>query len=164
MAGYAMLDDIYGKPALMLRVEMPRTSIARGLALSNYALAALVILSVLFGSVVSVLLARAVQRGARVRPEDPRVLPPNHSRRDEWKAHRHRPLGDIQKLCGTPIAQWRIRLPEDLPGSQGQGDRGRGLIGYRAGESLGIRHCRGRGGHKCDQARWWRKSISASHA
>ncbi|MHB0911952.1 MAG: hypothetical protein ACYC2Y_00725 [Armatimonadota bacterium] len=39
VAGYTMLDDIYGKPALMLRVERPRTLYNRGLTLSDYTLA-----------------------------------------------------------------------------------------------------------------------------
>lgn len=41
VAGYTLLDDLYNKPAVLLRVEVPRTIYAQGLASLNYFIIAL---------------------------------------------------------------------------------------------------------------------------
>ena len=62
VAGYGILNDIYGKPALMLRVELPRSIYNRGLAITDYTLIALSVLGILFGLIGSLLLARTVRK------------------------------------------------------------------------------------------------------
>lgn len=60
IAGYALLPDILGNPALILRVEQPRSVYAEGQATVNYFLLALLATGVVFGVVVALLLERFV--------------------------------------------------------------------------------------------------------
>ncbi len=60
IAGYALLPDIYGSPALVLRVDMPRSVFAQGEASVSYFLLALLVNGLVFGVVVIVLLDRFV--------------------------------------------------------------------------------------------------------
>lgn len=113
VAGYTILDDIYGQPALMLRVVMPRSIYNRGLALSQYALGGLVLLSVLFGSVVSLLMLRTVKQEIEC---DRKTI--EFYRRTITAATNGKVMvtdrSEIEKLGGAPIAQWKVRLPTDL--------------------------------------------------
>jgi PAS domain S-box-containing protein len=58
--GYAVLNDIYGKPALILRVEMPRVIYQQGRLSELYFVGALVIAGIVFGGVVLLLLENSV--------------------------------------------------------------------------------------------------------
>jgi len=58
IAGYALFRDIYGKPALVLKVEMPRTVYRQGQLTLFYLAAALGIAGIAFGAVVKVLFER----------------------------------------------------------------------------------------------------------
>jgi len=60
MAGYALVQDIYGAPALALRVEIPRDSYTQGLIATRYLLAGVAALVLLFGAVILALLQRSV--------------------------------------------------------------------------------------------------------
>ena len=60
IAGYALLNDIYGKPALILRVEMPRLIYRQGRLSQLYFVAALLIAGIVLGSVVQLLLEKSV--------------------------------------------------------------------------------------------------------
>jgi len=60
MAGYALVQDIYGAPALALRVETPRDSYTQGLIATRYLLAGVAALVLLFGAVILALLQRSV--------------------------------------------------------------------------------------------------------
>ena len=60
VAGYTLIEDIYGEPALVLRAEMPRDIYRQGLASTRYYLASLLGLGLLFVVVTWVSLARLV--------------------------------------------------------------------------------------------------------
>ncbi len=61
IAGYTILDDLYGQPALLLRVTTPRPIYAQGQATMNYILWALVAVGLVFGAAVLVLVDRMVR-------------------------------------------------------------------------------------------------------
>jgi PAS domain S-box-containing protein len=60
IAGYARLTDIYGKPALVLRVDMPRSIYQQGRASLSYLILALVVAALVFGAVTTLLLERQI--------------------------------------------------------------------------------------------------------
>ena len=62
VTGYSVLQDIFGKPALVMQVDMPRAVYARGAASIRYFLLSLCALVVLFGIVLSQLLERSLFR------------------------------------------------------------------------------------------------------
>ncbi|MHB0911951.1 MAG: ATP-binding protein [Armatimonadota bacterium] len=72
------------------------------------------ILSILFGSIISLLLARTLQREREFDLETREFY-----RRTVTAATNGKLIitdrSEIEKLCGTPLAQWEIRLPTDLP-------------------------------------------------
>ncbi|GIV96672.1 MAG: hypothetical protein KatS3mg057_1329 [Herpetosiphonaceae bacterium] len=56
ISGYALLDDVYGHPVLLLRVEMPREIYRQGQAALLYAMLAVLAAGLIFGIVILVLL------------------------------------------------------------------------------------------------------------
>ncbi len=60
VAGYALLRDIYGQPALILRVDLPRTIYSQGLASLNYFMLALSTIGLVFTATALLLLERGV--------------------------------------------------------------------------------------------------------
>jgi PAS domain S-box-containing protein len=60
IGGYALLNDIYDKPALILRVEMPRVIYQQGRLSQLYFVGALLIAGIVFGSGVLLLLEKSV--------------------------------------------------------------------------------------------------------
>ncbi|HUJ11200.1 MAG TPA: PAS domain S-box protein [Verrucomicrobiae bacterium] len=60
VAGYALIKDIYGEPALWLRLEMPRQIYAQGRLTMNYFLVALLAISVVFGTSAQFLLQKVI--------------------------------------------------------------------------------------------------------
>ncbi len=60
LGGYALLFDIYGKPALILKAEMPRRMYRQGQASQLYFVASLGIASLVFGTAVMLLLEKTV--------------------------------------------------------------------------------------------------------
>lgn len=114
VAGFAVLDDIYGRPALIMRVEQPRGAYLSGLNVSTYALAALVILSVLFGLIASLLLTRAVRKE---REFDLKTR--EFYRRTIMAATNGKLImtdrAQIEMLCGPPAVQWEISQITDVP-------------------------------------------------
>lgn len=112
VAGFMMLNDIYGEPALMLRVEMLRTIYNRGLTVTNYTLAALVILGILFASIGSLLLIRTVQKE---REFDSRT---REFYRSTIKAATSGKLIMCEKnqipTSGELLGKWDIPHPEDV--------------------------------------------------
>jgi PAS domain S-box-containing protein len=60
VAGYTLIEDVYGDPALALRVEMPREVYARGESSVLYFVLALVGVSLVLGAVIVLFLERAV--------------------------------------------------------------------------------------------------------
>ncbi|MGQ9601423.1 MAG: CHASE4 domain-containing protein [Candidatus Bipolaricaulia bacterium] len=60
IAGYALLRDIYGQPALILRVDLPRTIYSQGLASLNYFMLALFAVGLVFTATTLLLLERGV--------------------------------------------------------------------------------------------------------
>ncbi len=72
IAGYALLGDVFGQPALLLRVDQPRDIYAQGQASVRYFLLAVSALALLFGIVAQVLtgislLSRKAQRASERR-------------------------------------------------------------------------------------------------
>ncbi|MDY7077969.1 MAG: CHASE4 domain-containing protein [Chloroflexota bacterium] len=59
-AGYALLEDIYGKPSLVLRVDTPREIYRQGQASALYFMSALLVVSLVFGWATMLLLERVV--------------------------------------------------------------------------------------------------------
>ncbi|MFQ6095352.1 MAG: CHASE4 domain-containing protein [Candidatus Bathyarchaeia archaeon] len=60
IAGYAMLEDIYGKPSLVLRVDMPRDIYEQGRSSFSYFILSLVVVGLVFGVVTMLLLENVV--------------------------------------------------------------------------------------------------------
>ncbi len=60
LGGYTLLNDIYGKPALILRAEMPRVIYQQGRLSQLYFVGALLIAGIVFGGVVQLLLEKSV--------------------------------------------------------------------------------------------------------
>ena len=60
LGGYTLLNDIYGKPALILRAEMPRVIYQQGRLSQLYFVVALFIAGIVFGGVVQLLLEKSV--------------------------------------------------------------------------------------------------------
>lgn len=60
MGGYALLKDIYGQPALLLRVDIPRTSYQQAKVSQRYLIVSLLLVGVVFCAVTLLLLERLV--------------------------------------------------------------------------------------------------------
>ena len=60
IAGYALLEDIYGNPILMMRVDTPRMIYRQGLASMLYFILSVLAVGVVFGVVILLLLERTV--------------------------------------------------------------------------------------------------------
>ncbi len=60
IAGYTILRDIYGKPALLLRAEMPRAIYNQGRAGERYLFISLIVIGLIFGGVITLLLEKSV--------------------------------------------------------------------------------------------------------
>jgi diguanylate cyclase (GGDEF)-like protein/PAS domain S-box-containing protein len=62
VAGYTTVKDIYGDPALMLRVDMPRSIYQHGQATVSYLILSLVLVALVFAAITMVLLESQVLR------------------------------------------------------------------------------------------------------
>ena len=60
ISGYVLLEDIYGKPALVLRADLPREIYQRGTQTMLYSMLALVTIALVFATVITLLLERLV--------------------------------------------------------------------------------------------------------
>jgi PAS domain S-box-containing protein len=60
VAGYTLLNDVYGEPVLMLRVDMPREIYQQGQASQLYFIVAILGVGLVFGVVVLLLLGKSV--------------------------------------------------------------------------------------------------------
>ncbi len=60
IAGYALLDDIYGEPAFILRVDLPREIYGQGQASVRYFMSSLLVVGLVFGEVTLFLLEKVV--------------------------------------------------------------------------------------------------------
>lgn len=60
IAGYALIRDIYGKPALLLRVDAPRTIQQQGKTAIRYLAIAIAIVEIAFGVITVILLEKLV--------------------------------------------------------------------------------------------------------
>jgi len=113
VAGYATVDDIYGRPALIVRVNLPRSVYDRGLALTDYALSAVVAVSIVFGVIVSALLARTVRAE---RECDQKTI--DFYRRTVAAATNGRLIitdrAEIEKMCHAPVARWHAHEATDM--------------------------------------------------
>ncbi|MGE5611818.1 MAG: CHASE4 domain-containing protein [Bacillota bacterium] len=70
MAGYAAIYDLYGKPALLLRIRTPRSIYQQGLRTMHHLLGSTIFLGLGFGSVIVVMLQKLVlTRLARLETE-----------------------------------------------------------------------------------------------
>jgi PAS domain S-box-containing protein len=74
IAGYTLLRDIYGQPALLLRVDIPRTIYMQGQASLGYFILSLLAIGLVFGAVALLLLEKTVlSRLARLSADVRRV-------------------------------------------------------------------------------------------
>ena len=74
IAGYTAVRDIYGKPALVLRATLPRPIYAQGVVSTQYQLASLVVVGLVFGAVTLILLAKLIlSRLARLSADVSRI-------------------------------------------------------------------------------------------
>jgi PAS domain S-box-containing protein len=62
VGGYTLWNDVFGKPALLLRVEMPREIFAQGQATIRYLVTLLLVIGLCFGGGMMVLMERLVLR------------------------------------------------------------------------------------------------------
>lgn len=61
LAGYTLLKDIYGRPILILRIELPRESYKQSQESLNYLLASLLVAGGVFGSIIVLLIHRLLR-------------------------------------------------------------------------------------------------------
>lgn len=74
MAGYSLRDDIYGKPAFMLKIEMPRDAYARGQQTIQYYVLTLIVSGIVFGLVLALVLRTLVlSRVAKLKSDVGRI-------------------------------------------------------------------------------------------
>ncbi len=62
IAGYALIEDIYGDPALIFRIDMPRDVYAQGQAMMLYFMLALCGLAAVFAYIVNITVGRTIIR------------------------------------------------------------------------------------------------------
>lgn len=72
IAGYTIINNIYGNPELMLRVDMPRFIYRQGRQSLNYYLASLLAVGLVFGAVVGSLLKKLTFRESIIRESEER--------------------------------------------------------------------------------------------
>ncbi|HEY9663383.1 MAG TPA: CHASE4 domain-containing protein [Allocoleopsis sp.] len=60
IAGYAIINDLYGKPALLLRVDAPRTIHHQGKTALHYLVLSILVVDIAFGVVTALLLQKLV--------------------------------------------------------------------------------------------------------
>jgi len=60
VAGYTLLEDVYGNPALVVRIDMPRTLFSQGLTGAAYTILMIIIVGATFGIVTIMLLEKSV--------------------------------------------------------------------------------------------------------
>ena len=60
IVGYALVNDVYGKPCVVARVERPRAIYQQGRVSLRYFLGSLIVVSLMFGGLMLVLLERVV--------------------------------------------------------------------------------------------------------
>lgn len=60
ISGYALIPDIYGKPAVLLRVDIPRDAYRQGQTSLGYLTTSLLILGLVFGGVILLLLRQLI--------------------------------------------------------------------------------------------------------
>jgi PAS domain S-box-containing protein len=67
IAGYTIVNDIYGKPALLIRVDVPREIYRQGVTNLRYLFASLVIVGLAFGAIATLMLDKllSIQRKRR---------------------------------------------------------------------------------------------------
>ena len=74
IAGYTLINDIYGQPALLLRVTLPRPIYEQGQVSTRYQLISLLVVGLVFGIVTLILLERLVlSRLARLSADVSRI-------------------------------------------------------------------------------------------
>jgi signal transduction histidine kinase/DNA-binding response OmpR family regulator len=74
IAGYTLVRDVYGKPAFMLRATLPRPIYAQGRVSTQYQLASLLVVGLVFGAVTLILLVKlVVSRLARLSADVSRI-------------------------------------------------------------------------------------------
>lgn len=74
MSGYNLLDDVYGDPALLMKIEVPREIYARGQSTIQFYLLTLMIAGLVFGAVIMLMLERSVlTRLARLKSDVGRI-------------------------------------------------------------------------------------------
>ena len=100
-------------PALILWIETPGTLYNRGLALGDHAPTSLVILSILFAAIVSLLIVRGVRREREYDLKTREFYRRTIQAATEGKLV----ITDRDEICGMagrPIASWNLTRPEDV--------------------------------------------------
>jgi methyl-accepting chemotaxis protein len=77
VAGYSFINDIDGKPFLVLRIEMPRSIFAQGMSTLNYFMLLLIAFSLVFIAMVTVLVTRLIARSKKQEAERLRITDAN---------------------------------------------------------------------------------------
>ena len=146
VAGYTLLADVYGKPGVLVRIEMPRTIYAEGQKTLQYFLAVSLLGSILFGGIIMGVLQTQVLDPVTRLSKDLQDIPRSTTRRvsvvgsDELTDLArviNEMLGKVEETSdryrrlfqSSPISLWE----EDFSGVKKYLDelRGRGIRDFR---------------------------------
>jgi sensor domain CHASE-containing protein/anti-sigma regulatory factor (Ser/Thr protein kinase) len=113
IAGYALMDDIFGKPAVIIRVESDRGIYRQGKALVSYLLLALALAGLAFGGVVTALLWWMGRREVELEAHKRAFYRSTILAATDGKLIISDPRS-IDEIAGPSIATWTLREPEDI--------------------------------------------------
>ena len=108
VAGYAVLQDIFGRPALVIQVKMPRAVWAQGASSVRYFMLSLFALVVLFGLVLSQLLERSLFRRLAGITAQVRHLKPGRTKLEPITAGGNDELGLLAETINAGFQQLEV--------------------------------------------------------
>lgn len=113
VAGYGVMDDIQGNPALMIRVRSPRGIYHAGMALARYVLLGLVVAGLVFGLVTTLTMWWIARREEELEAHKRAFYRSTILAATDGKLVISDPRS-IEEIAGPPIASWVLREPEDI--------------------------------------------------
>jgi sensor domain CHASE-containing protein len=105
VAGYAVLQDVFGQPALVMRVETPRAVWAQGASSVRYFMLCLFALVVVFGVVLSQMLERSLFRRLAAMTAQVRHMRPGRAKLEPIAAGSNDELGLLAETINAGFLQ-----------------------------------------------------------
>jgi sensor domain CHASE-containing protein len=105
LVGYALLHDIFGQPALVMKVDMPRAVYAQGASSVRYFTLSLAALVIVFGIVLNQLLERSLFRRLAGITAQVRHIKPDNAKLDPIQTGGHDELGLLAETINAGFSQ-----------------------------------------------------------